>query len=132
MQADFSVRTCSICRMQYAPGEPQDEKTHAAYHAAVLTGIRFQVQFDDMVSGPPVERKSGASSQSVSCVMRVAVSILPGTSEAALHGTAAAQLQAALVIRTQARISLGHWSSSRDRSSLRCWICACRVGRQRG
>ena len=32
--------------MQYAPGEPRDEKTHAAYHAAVLTGIRFQVKSD--------------------------------------------------------------------------------------
>ncbi|KAK9855187.1 hypothetical protein WJX84_008140 [Apatococcus fuscideae] len=41
-QADFSVKSCSICRMQYAPGEPKDERTHAAYHAAVLTGIRFQ------------------------------------------------------------------------------------------
>ena len=30
--------------MQYAPGEPKDEKTHAAYHAALLTGIRFQVR----------------------------------------------------------------------------------------
>ncbi|KAK9864626.1 hypothetical protein WJX84_001662 [Apatococcus fuscideae] len=41
-QADFSVKTCSACHMQYAPGEPKDEKTHAAYHAALLTGIRFQ------------------------------------------------------------------------------------------
>ncbi len=29
--------------MIYAPGEPADEKTHAAYHASVIKGFRFQV-----------------------------------------------------------------------------------------
>ena len=30
--------------MVYAPGEPADEKTHAAYHASVTKGFRFQVR----------------------------------------------------------------------------------------
>ena len=29
--------------MIYAPGEPADEKTHAAYHASVMKGYRYQV-----------------------------------------------------------------------------------------
>ena len=29
--------------MVYAPGEPSDEKLHAAHHASVMKGFRFQV-----------------------------------------------------------------------------------------
>ena len=42
-QANFSAKTCKVCGMIYAPGEPADEKTHAAYHASVVRGFRFQV-----------------------------------------------------------------------------------------
>ena len=42
-QANFSARTCKECGMVYAPGEPSDEKLHAAHHASIVKGFCFQV-----------------------------------------------------------------------------------------
>ena len=46
LQAGFHCLTCPLCGMTYAPGEEVDEKLHAAHHAKLVQGIRFQVGTD--------------------------------------------------------------------------------------
>ena len=43
-QASFNVTTCKVCGLMYAPGEPSDEKTHAAFHTSALRGIKYAVR----------------------------------------------------------------------------------------
>ncbi|BDA40851.1 probable N-acetyltransferase ESCO1 [Coccomyxa sp. Obi] len=40
-QANFACKTCKLCGMTYAPGEENDERVHAAYHASLVRGVAF-------------------------------------------------------------------------------------------
>jgi len=42
-QSDFLLRACSICGVQFAPGNVEDEKLHAQFHKRFTQGIQFRV-----------------------------------------------------------------------------------------
>ena len=41
-QRDFHLSRCAVCGLVYAPGEPSDERLHAAHHASATKGLRYQ------------------------------------------------------------------------------------------
>ncbi|CAK8535739.1 unnamed protein product [Lathyrus sativus] len=41
-QSDFLLRACSTCRIQFTPGDVEDEKLHAQFHKRYTQGIQFR------------------------------------------------------------------------------------------
>jgi N-acetyltransferase len=42
-QSDFLLRACSICGVEFTPGNVEDEKSHAQFHKQFTQGIQFRV-----------------------------------------------------------------------------------------
>jgi N-acetyltransferase len=42
-QSDFLLRACSICSVEFTPGNVEDEKSHAQFHKQFTQGIQFRV-----------------------------------------------------------------------------------------
>ncbi|WJX74813.1 hypothetical protein P8452_58428 [Trifolium repens] len=41
-QSDFLLRACSICSVEFTPGNVEDEKSHAQFHKQFTQGIQFR------------------------------------------------------------------------------------------
>ncbi|KAI3409451.1 uncharacterized protein J3R85_019277, partial [Psidium guajava] len=56
-QSDFLLRTCSECRIKYAPGDEGDEKTHTAFHRNYTQGLQFKGwRSERVISTPSIEQ----------------------------------------------------------------------------
>ncbi|KAK7284786.1 hypothetical protein RJT34_19539 [Clitoria ternatea] len=41
-QSDFLLRACSVCGVEFTPGDPEDEKSHKEFHKRYTQGIQFR------------------------------------------------------------------------------------------